>query len=105
MPRARAAVASGHGARVGHGEQAAYRLAGQPSATLTPGSALYRRHALAVRIAHWLNVVALTILLMSGLGIFNAHPALYWGKSSYAGHAAGAFDRRGRNRRRARCGA
>jgi len=32
---------------------------------------------------HWINVVALTILLMSGLQIFNAHPALYWGKSSY----------------------
>jgi cytochrome b subunit of formate dehydrogenase len=32
---------------------------------------------------HWLNVIALTILLMSGLAIFNAHPALYWGKSSY----------------------
>ena len=34
---------------------------------------------------HWINVVALTILLMSGLQIFNAHPALYWGKSSYTG--------------------
>lgn len=51
-----------------------------------PGGYLYRRHALAVRIAHWINVVALTILFMSGLAIFNAHPALYWGKSSYAGN-------------------
>jgi thiosulfate reductase cytochrome b subunit len=34
---------------------------------------------------HWINVIALTILLMSGLNIFNAHPALYWGKSSYTG--------------------
>jgi thiosulfate reductase cytochrome b subunit len=34
---------------------------------------------------HWINVVALVILLMSGLQIFNAHPALYWGKSSYSG--------------------
>jgi thiosulfate reductase cytochrome b subunit len=47
--------------------------------------ALYYRHALPVRIMHWVNVVALTILLMSGLAIFNAHPALYWGKSSYTG--------------------
>jgi thiosulfate reductase cytochrome b subunit len=47
--------------------------------------ALYYRHALAVRIMHWINVVALTLLLMSGLQIFNAHPALYWGKSSYTG--------------------
>jgi thiosulfate reductase cytochrome b subunit len=34
---------------------------------------------------HWINVVAFTILLMSGLNIFSAHPALYWGKSSYTG--------------------
>ena len=27
----------------------------------------------------------LSMLLMSGLQIFNAHPALYWGKSSYTG--------------------
>jgi len=46
---------------------------------------LYDRHALPVRLMHWTNVVALTILLMSGLSIFNAHPALYWGKSSYTG--------------------
>ena len=46
---------------------------------------LYYRHTLAVRVMHWINVVALTILLMSGLAIFNAHPALYWGKSSYTG--------------------
>jgi thiosulfate reductase cytochrome b subunit len=47
---------------------------------------LYYRHRLPIRIMHWTNVVALTILLMSGLNIFNAHPALYWkGKSSYTG--------------------
>jgi len=35
---------------------------------------------------HWTNVIALTVLLMSGLQIFNAHPQLYWaGKSSYTG--------------------
>ena len=45
----------------------------------------YYRHRLPVRIMHWINVVALTILFMSGLQIFNAHPALYWGKSSYDG--------------------
>jgi len=37
---------------------------------------------LPVRVMHWVNVVCLTILLMSGLTIFNAHPALYWGKDS-----------------------
>jgi thiosulfate reductase cytochrome b subunit len=46
---------------------------------------VYYRHTLPVRIMHWINVVALTILLMSGLQVFNSHPALYWGKSSYTG--------------------
>ncbi len=40
------------------------------------------RHPLVIRLAHWLNVVCLAILLMSGLQIFNAHPALYWGSKS-----------------------
>jgi thiosulfate reductase cytochrome b subunit len=58
---------------------------------------VYYRHSLPVRIMHWINVAALTILLMSGLQIFNSHPALYWGKSSYTGRPAlleiGAIDR------------
>jgi thiosulfate reductase cytochrome b subunit len=32
------------------------------------------------RLCHWINVVCLSILLMSGLQIFNAHPRLYWGQ-------------------------
>jgi thiosulfate reductase cytochrome b subunit len=48
----------------------------------------YRRHSLLVRITHWINVLALVVLLMSGLQIFNEHPALYWGKSSYTGAPA-----------------
>ena len=48
----------------------------------------YPRHALYVRICHWINVVAVTLLLASGLQIFNAHPSLYWGKSSYTGAPA-----------------
>lgn len=40
------------------------------------------RYALIVRVSHWTNVLCLTILLMSGLQIFNAHPALYWGEDS-----------------------
>jgi len=40
------------------------------------------RHRLPVRISHWLNVPVLLILIMSGLQIFNAHPALYWGDRS-----------------------
>ncbi|WP_147076317.1 cytochrome b/b6 domain-containing protein [Methylobacterium haplocladii] len=40
------------------------------------------RHPLVIRLAHWINVVCLAVLLMSGLQIFNAHPALYWGSKS-----------------------
>lgn len=47
---------------------------------------VYRRHPLAIRLTHWITVLALTLLLMSGLQIFNAHPNLYWGDSSYTGH-------------------
>jgi len=37
------------------------------------------RHAVFTRLWHGVNAVVLTILLMSGLMIFNAHPRLYWG--------------------------
>lgn len=57
------------------------------SAPPTEGRYLYLRHAWPVRLMHWINVVAITILLMSGLQIFNAHPTLNWGKSSYNGRA------------------
>ncbi len=40
------------------------------------------RHRLPVRIMHWINVACLFSLLMSGLQIFIAHPALYWGMDS-----------------------
>jgi thiosulfate reductase cytochrome b subunit len=39
-----------------------------------------RRHSLVTRISHWINVLCLSLLLMSGMQIFNAHPALYWGQ-------------------------
>jgi thiosulfate reductase cytochrome b subunit len=37
------------------------------------------RQKLATRITHWVWAVCLFFLLLSGLQIFNAHPALYWG--------------------------
>ena len=52
------------------------------SAAAPPGRHRIYRHALPVRISHWVNVLCLTALLMSGLQIFNAHPALYWGDKS-----------------------
>ena len=42
----------------------------------------FRRHGGLVRVTHWINVVCFTLLLMSGLQIFNAHPALYIGQQS-----------------------
>jgi len=50
----------------------------------TPPRAVQRiyRHRLPVRVMHWINVISITLLLMSGLNIFNAHPALYWGHDS-----------------------
>jgi len=47
---------------------------------------LFKRHGLYVRLAHWINALCLIVLFMSGLQIFNAHPALYWGKSSDFDH-------------------
>ena len=56
------------------------------------------RHRLPVRVMHWINVICLTILLMSGLQIFNAHPALYWGRDSTFDRpwvSIGAFNKAG----------
>lgn len=45
------------------------------------------RHPAPVRIAHWINLLVLVLMLGSGLQIFNAHPALYWGERSDADRA------------------
>ena len=45
------------------------------------------RHSVPIRVAHWINAVSLLILIMSGLQIFNAHPALYWGNRSDSSQA------------------
>ena len=44
------------------------------------------RHPAIIRLCHWINVACMTVLLMSGLQIFNAHPALYWGSVSTFDH-------------------
>jgi len=49
-------------------------------ATHVEQGALVRRHRLATRLWHWLNALAVIVLLMSGLMILNAHPRLYWGE-------------------------
>jgi Ni/Fe-hydrogenase b-type cytochrome subunit len=40
------------------------------------------RHNRITRLTHWLNLIALVVLFMSGLQIFNAHSSLYWGSKS-----------------------
>lgn len=42
-------------------------------------ASLVYRHNRITRITHWINALALLILFMSGLQIFNAYPALHWG--------------------------
>lgn len=44
-----------------------------------PRPEYFYRHALVTRLTHWVNALAIFFLLMTGLNIFNAHPALYWG--------------------------
>jgi Ni,Fe-hydrogenase I cytochrome b subunit len=45
-------------------------------------SALIYRHRLIARFTHWVWAIAMFFLLLSGLQIFNAHPALYIGDQS-----------------------
>lgn len=56
------------------GEEAADR------SNVRPGM-LVRRHRLSTRLWHGFNALLLYILFTSGLGIFNAHPRLYWGQA------------------------
>lgn len=48
----------------------------------SPAKKLVYRHSIVVRITHWINVLCILVLVMSGLQIFNAHPALYFGDRS-----------------------
>ena len=58
-----------------------------PSAT----AYVFHRHALAVRLTHGINAVALFFLLMTGFNIFNAYPLLHWGQFGASPDAAGAW--------------
>ena len=55
------------------------------------GTILAPRHRLVVRITHWLNAVAIIMLLMTGLNIFGAHPRLYWGQAGSVDQRAGQW--------------
>lgn len=70
-------------------------LSGQPpiftvSPRARPLSVL--RHRWPVRLMHWINLVCLTVLLGSGLQIFNASPSLSWGQWSDPARQWLAFD-------------
>jgi thiosulfate reductase cytochrome b subunit len=51
----------------------------------------FYRHTLPIRVMHWTNAIVLAIMFMSGLQIFNATPALYWGNASDFDHPILAF--------------
>lgn len=51
-----------------------------PAGTTAPSPRLAYRHRLPTRIWHWINAIAVIVMLMSGLMILNAHPRLYWGQ-------------------------
>lgn len=44
-----------------------------------PRETIYR-HTVLVRLTHWVNALAVFLLIGTGLNIFNAHPRLYWGR-------------------------
>lgn len=41
------------------------------------------KHALSTRLWHWLNLLCVVVLFMTGLNISNAHPWLYWGDAGF----------------------
>lgn len=43
-----------------------------------------KKHALSTRLWHWLNLVCIVVLFMSGLNISNAHRYLYWGEYGFS---------------------
>ena len=48
-------------------------------ASPAPREEVIYRHTVLVRLTHWINAIAIFLLIGSGLNIFNAHPMLYWG--------------------------
>ncbi len=41
---------------------------------------LIPRHSVVTRLTHWVNVLCFSVLILSGLQIFNAYPRLHWGQ-------------------------
>lgn len=64
------------------------------------GTFIYR-HSVVVRLTHWVGAICVATLLASGMQVFNAHPALYFGAASDFSHPVFSIDaeRRGAERR------
>lgn len=52
----------------------------EAGAVIYKGGELVKRHRVSTRIWHWVNAIAIIVMLMSGMMISNAHPHLYWGQ-------------------------
>jgi thiosulfate reductase cytochrome b subunit len=55
-------------------------IANRKAAPAAAHRVLIYRHGLVTRITHWINVLCLTVLLLSGLQILNAYPSFHWGQ-------------------------
>jgi thiosulfate reductase cytochrome b subunit len=55
-------------------------------ANAVPTTRVVLRHSLLVRVCHWINAICFFFLLLSGLQIFNADPALTWGRATNFDH-------------------
>jgi len=69
------------------------RAADSSTLVRRPRRLLVFRHTRVTRLTHWINLLCVAVLLMSGLQIFNAHPALYWGQSGADARPATVRDR------------
>ena len=75
----------------------AIAMASIPSASSAQPVAVPRvvvRHSALVRVCHWVNALCLLMLLMSGMQIFNARPALSWGEATQFQHPFLSFSAR-----------
>ena len=63
-----------------HASSVSHRSATAPGRA---GRRVVLRHSLVVRLTHWMGALAMCVLLVSGLEIFKAFPALYFGDTGY----------------------
>jgi thiosulfate reductase cytochrome b subunit len=68
------------------GELVVTSLSSALRASDAPTGRVIVRHSPLVRICHWVNAGCFVVLLMSGLQIFNADPALTWGQATNFAH-------------------